>query len=90
MNNVQRRDSCVQSQAKRWKCSSSKDVCDHITRECEEGAEMEETDHKAKTVENVKENDTKLKKSKGNCWKKMKRRKMPFTFKEKKMVELNI
>ena len=59
MNNVQRRDSCAQSQAKRWKCSSSKDVCDHITRECEEGAEMEETDHKAKIVEDVNENDTK-------------------------------
>ena len=69
MNNVQRRDRCAQSQAKRWKCSSSKDVCDHITRECEEGAEMEETDHKAKIVEDVNENDTKLTKSKGNCWK---------------------
>ena len=69
MNNVQRRDSWVQSQVKRWKCSNSKDVCDHITRECEEGAEMEETDHKAKIVEDVNENDTKLTKSKGNCWK---------------------
>ena len=61
-------------------------MCDHITRECEEGAEMEETDHNAKIVEDVNENDTKLKNQRAIAGRTMKRKTILFTFIEKKMV----